>query len=68
MQAAIYGFAGERLTPGERDFLKDADPAGYILFRRNCVDKEQVISLFTGGRTGMQHPPKRPRSRESAEL
>src|SRR5687768_3035137 len=45
MQAAIYGCSGERLTAEERDFFRDADPVGYILFRRNCVDKAQVRAL-----------------------
>ena len=45
MQAVIYGFAGERLTADERDFFRDADPAGYILFRRNCVDRDQMRAL-----------------------
>ena len=45
MQAAIYGLAGETLSEEERAFFKDADPAGYILFRRNCISKEQVLSL-----------------------
>lgn len=45
MQPAIYGCSGERLTPDERDFFKEADPAGYILFRRNCASKEQLRAL-----------------------
>ncbi|WP_205479081.1 beta-N-acetylhexosaminidase [Sphingomonas arenae] len=45
MQAAIYGLAGPELTPDERDFFREADPAGYILFRRNCCDAEQLRSL-----------------------
>jgi beta-N-acetylhexosaminidase len=45
MQAAIYGLSGERLTADERDFFRDADPAGYILFKRNVVDREQVRAL-----------------------
>lgn len=45
MQPAIYGLAGESLTADERDFFKDADPAGYILFRRNCVAQEQLRAL-----------------------
>ena len=45
MRAAIYGLAGERLSADERDFFRDADPAGYILFRRNCLDREQLRSL-----------------------
>ena len=45
MQPAIYGMSGERLTEDERAFFRDADPAGYILFRRNCVDREQLRAL-----------------------
>ena len=45
MLASIFGFSGERLTADERDFFKDADPAGYILFRRNCCSKAQVQAL-----------------------
>lgn len=45
MQPAIYGMAGERLTADERDFFRDADPAGYIVFKRNCAGREQVRAL-----------------------
>ena len=45
MQPAIYGLSGERLTADERDFFADADPAGYILFQRNCVGREQMRAL-----------------------
>ena len=45
MQAAIYGLAGPELTDEERDFFREADPAGYILFRRNCCELEQLLSL-----------------------
>jgi beta-N-acetylhexosaminidase len=45
MQPAIYGFAGESLSADERDFFRDADPAGYILFKRNCIDRGQVRGL-----------------------
>ena len=45
MQAAIYGMAGPCLSPEERGFFKEADPAGYILFQRNCVDREQMRAL-----------------------
>ena len=45
MQAAIYGFAGPELTEKERDFFRDADPAGYILFGRNCCGTEQLQRL-----------------------
>jgi len=45
MQAAIYGFVGGALTPDERAFFRDAHPAGYILFRRNCIDRGQLRAV-----------------------
>ena len=45
MQAAIYGLCGPELTPEERAFFLETDPAGYILFRRNCVDRQQLLRL-----------------------
>lgn len=45
MQAAIYGLAGLELTDSERDFFRDCDPAGFILFRRNCESREQLARL-----------------------
>jgi beta-N-acetylhexosaminidase len=45
LQAAIYGLSGEALTPDERAFFRDAEPAGYILFRRNCASRDQMLAL-----------------------
>jgi len=45
MQAAIYGFEGFSLTDDERRFFRDADPVGFILFRRNCENPEQLLRL-----------------------
>ena len=45
MQAAIYGLAGPELTENERDFFRAADPAGYIMFKRNCCGIEQLRKL-----------------------
>ena len=45
MQAVIYGLAGPELTEKERNFFRHADPAGYILFQRNCCDYEQLRRL-----------------------
>jgi beta-N-acetylhexosaminidase len=45
MQAAIYGLVGTELTDNERDFFRDSDPAGYILFKRNCSTTEQLRKL-----------------------
>ena len=45
MQAAIYGLSGPELTETERNFFRQADPAGYILFKRNCLETEQLRRL-----------------------
>ena len=45
MVPAIFGLSGPRLTPDERAFFADADPAGYILFGRNVESREQVRAL-----------------------
>lgn len=45
MTPAIFGISGLTLTADERAFFKEADPAGYILFARNCESKEQLRSL-----------------------
>jgi beta-N-acetylhexosaminidase len=45
MQAAIYGLEGAELKPDERAFFRDADPAAFILFRRNCETPEQLQRL-----------------------
>jgi beta-N-acetylhexosaminidase len=45
MQAAIYGLEGLEPTADERAFLRDADPAGFILFKRNCENRAQLLRL-----------------------
>ena len=45
MIPAIFGLSGPHLTADERAFFREADPAGYILFGRNCVDPEQLRAL-----------------------
>lgn len=45
MIPAIFGISGLELTADERAFFKDADPAGYILFARNCETRDQVRRL-----------------------
>lgn len=46
--SSIFGCAGPILAPAERDFFRDADPFGFILFRRNCEDPDQVRRLVSG--------------------
>jgi beta-N-acetylhexosaminidase len=45
MQAAIYGLSGLALTGDERTFFRDADPAAFILFKRNCAESAQLRAL-----------------------
>jgi beta-N-acetylhexosaminidase len=45
MIAAIFGLSGLDLSAEERDFFREAEPAGYILFGRNLADKTQVRAL-----------------------
>ncbi|MEI9987031.1 MAG: beta-N-acetylhexosaminidase [Aliidongia sp.] len=44
-KALILGCAGPVLSPAEREFFRSADPAGFILFQRNCVDPAQLAAL-----------------------
>jgi beta-N-acetylhexosaminidase len=45
MIPAIFGLSGPHLTADERAFFRECDPAGYILFGRNCVDPAQLRAL-----------------------
>src|SRR3954447_1473675 len=45
MQAAIYGLEALALTDDERAFFRDSEPAGFILFKRNCGDPQQLLAL-----------------------
>ena len=51
MQAVIYGLEGFALNDAELNFFRDARPAGYILFRRNCQDRAQLRALTDSLRT-----------------
>jgi beta-N-acetylhexosaminidase len=45
MVPAIFGIAGPELSADERAFFRACDPAGYILFGRNCRDPAQLRAL-----------------------
>ncbi len=45
MTPAIFGCSGPTLNDDERAFFRDADPAGYILFGRNCETPDQLRAL-----------------------
>lgn len=52
-RAIILGCAGPALSAQERAFFRDADPLGFILFRRNCESPEQVAALVAGLRASV---------------
>ncbi len=45
MKPVIFGLAGETLSADERACFAEAEPAGYILFKRNIVDRAQLRAL-----------------------
>ncbi len=45
VSAAAYGCAGPALTTEESAFFRSVNPAGFVLFQRNCVDPEQLRVL-----------------------
>jgi beta-N-acetylhexosaminidase len=45
MRAFITGFAGTKLIDAERAFLREAQPWGFILFKRNIAEPQAVRAL-----------------------
>ncbi len=45
-RAFITGLKGTAITAEERAFLREATPAGLILFKRNIVDPLQLKELI----------------------
>ena len=45
MKPVIFGLSGPVLTADERAFFASVEPAGYILFKRNIVDRMQLRAL-----------------------
>ncbi|WP_443747260.1 beta-N-acetylhexosaminidase [Asticcacaulis solisilvae] len=56
-RACIFGLSGLELTTEEKDFFADAQPAGFILFRRNVETPEQVKALTDALRVTVKHEP-----------
>lgn len=44
-RAVIFGCAGPELSDRERRLFAEADPLGFILFQRNCIEPAQVRRL-----------------------
>jgi beta-N-acetylhexosaminidase len=51
MRAFITGFAGTTLSDAERAFLREAQPWGFILFKRNIAEPRAVRALVDAVRT-----------------
>jgi len=49
--AAIFGLSGPVMTADEAAFFKDSNPTGYIIFKRNVVDRDQLRALTESLRT-----------------
>jgi beta-N-acetylhexosaminidase len=45
MKPVIFGLSGLTITDEERGLFREADPAGYILFKRNIESRDQVLAL-----------------------
>jgi beta-N-acetylhexosaminidase len=56
MHAFITGVAGLALTDGERAFLREAQPWGLILFRRNAASPQQLSGLIAEMRDVLGRP------------
>ena len=54
--AAIYGCSGRRLTAEEKAFFGDARPWGFIVFRRNVDDPDQLRALTAELREAVDDP------------
>ncbi len=55
--ALIVGLSGTALTADERRFLKDVQPAGLILFSRNCETRGQIKALVQDARATAGNGP-----------
>lgn len=56
MRALVLGCSGPTLTDEERALFADADPWGFILFRRNIVSPAQVRALTAALRACVGRP------------
>jgi len=59
MKPVIFGLSGLELTADERAFFAEAQPAGFILFKRNVEERAQVKALTDSLRdlTGRERLP-----------
>ncbi|TPG22498.1 glycoside hydrolase family 3 protein [Sphingomonas koreensis] len=48
MKPVIFGLAGPSISADEAAFFREAEPAGFILFKRNVETREQLRALTDG--------------------
>jgi len=53
MYPVIFGLEGQKLSANERGFIKEANPAGIILFSRNVKNPDQVFGLISDVRDAL---------------
>lgn len=54
-KSVIFGISGTKLTAAEKDFFKQNQPLGFILFARNIENPEQVRVLTKELRESVEH-------------
>jgi beta-N-acetylhexosaminidase len=55
-KAVIFSCEGPELLPAEAEFFKRCQPLGFILFERNCKNREQLKRLVTDLKATVNHP------------
>ncbi len=55
MLPIIFGCSGHRLLPAEKALFTSCQPAGFIIFKRNCRDKNQLRQLVQELKDCVQH-------------
>ncbi len=55
-KAVLFGCSGPRLSADEARFFADCDPLGFILFKRNCENSQQVKDLTAALRASVDRP------------
>lgn len=56
LKAIVVDATGPELTAAERELFTSEKPAGFILFRRNCVSRQQVKDLVASVREAVGKP------------
>lgn len=55
MLPVIYGCAGPTLSVQEKDFFKNTQPLGFIIFERNCQNPTQLKNLIDDLKSTLNH-------------